>query len=66
MAGIRKFLKEQADKVYYGYDNPDRPTCPKCGNTMTFHGDDRPHGEGYWDCSGCNFTFTEEDLEEFN
>ena len=65
MASIKKFLKEQAYNVYYGYGNPDHPTCPKCGNVMEFHGGDRPSGEGYWDCPGCNFNFTEEDLEDY-
>ena len=62
MASIKKFLKKQASDVFYGEGNPDHPDCPVCGSTMNFHGGDRQMGEGYWDCSGCDFTFTEDDL----
>ena len=65
MAKFLDFLKQQASDVFWGDGNPDTPTCPSCGSTMSFHGGDRPTGEGYWDCSGCDYSFTEDDLSEF-
>lgn len=63
----RKFLKELANDIYYANPNrdTDHPTCPKCGETMSFHGGDLVYGEGYWDCSGCNYTFTETQLDKY-
>lgn len=64
---VKDFLRELAHDVFWGYsyrDN-DHPTCPKCHGTMTFHGDGLPNGEGYWDCDGCSFCFTEADLEKY-
>lgn len=62
----RKFLKELAYDVYYGSSvrDTDHPTCPKCGSIMTFHGGDLEIGKGYWDCSGCTYSFTEEELNK--
>lgn len=66
MASIKGFLKKQAKDVYYGNGNPDHPTCPSCGLTMNFHGGERKLGTGYWDCPGCDFTFTEDDLNSID
>ncbi len=63
----KDFMREFADDVYQarpGQDN-DHPTCPRCGGQMSFHGDDLPIGEGYWDCDGCDFSFTEDELDEY-
>lgn len=62
MASIKKFLKQQAYNVSYGMGDPDHPNCPHCGTVMNFHGGDRVLGDGFWDCSGCDFTFTEDDI----
>lgn len=59
---VNEFLKKQAYNVYYGKGNTDHPQCPYCSSIMNFHGGDRALGDGYWDCSGCDFTFTENDL----
>ena len=66
MASVKKFLKEQAYNVYYGQGNPDHPDCPHCGSTMEFHGGERDLDTGYWDCPGCDFTFTEDDLNSID
>lgn len=65
MAIFTEFLKQLAHDVYYGEGDPDNPPCPECGDTMTFHGGERPIGEGYWECA-CGCTFTEDDLPEFD
>ena len=59
------FLREQAEAVYYCYSGADNPACPCCGGTMNFHGGRRRHGNGYWDCDGCDFSFTEKDLDPY-
>lgn len=56
------FFRSFAEAVYYGEGDTDHPDCPRCGDTMEFHGGDRPYGEGYWDCSSCDYSFTEERL----
>ena len=63
----KKFLRELAHDVFYAYSgrDTDHPTCPKCGGTMTFHGGERELGEGYWDCDGCSYSFTEADLDKY-
>lgn len=66
MAWFNNFLESQAHDVYWCEGNPDTPTCPQCGATMQFHGGDLAIGDGYWDCPGCSFTFTENDLSEFD
>lgn len=60
MSKYRSFLKKQAHDVFWGEGNPDHPSCPNCGSIMNFH------SEGYWDCPGCNYSFTEQDLDEFD
>lgn len=64
MGNALKFLKELAHDVYYGYGDTDHPECPHCHSTMEFHGGDREFGDGYWECSGCDYSFTEDDLNE--
>ena len=66
MADINRFMKKQAKAVFYGEGNPDTPKCPVCGSRMAFHGGDRALGSGCWDCSGCDFTFTEDDLNSID
>lgn len=66
MASIKKFLKQQAYNVYYGYGDTDHPDCPNCGSIMNFHGGERALGCGYWDCPGCDFTFSEDDLNNID
>lgn len=62
---FEKFLKKMAKDVYWGNGEPDHPKCPNCKSTMDFHGGDLPIGEGYWDCPGCDFSFSEEDLKDY-
>lgn len=64
---FKKFLKQLAEDVYYCSTtrDTDHPTCPKCGGNMTFHGGDLSYGDGYWDCDGCTYTFTEDELNEY-
>lgn len=64
MAKFDKFLSKMKNDLYEGKGNTDNPKCPNCGSKMSFHGGDRPIGEGFWDCS-CNFTFTENDLDKY-
>lgn len=59
------FMRQQAEAVEYMYSWADHPTCPQCGGTMNFHGGRRRFGNGFWDCEGCNFSFTENDLEPY-
>ena len=66
MSRFAKFLKELASDVYWGEGNPDNPTCPNCGAKMSFHGGDREYGDGYWDCPGCDYTVTEEDISDID
>lgn len=66
MSEYKRFLKKQASAVYWGEGETDHPICPSCGETMNFHGGERAAGEGYWDCPGCDFSFTEDDLSEFD
>ena len=65
MSRYGKFLRKQAKDVYWGNGEPDHPTCPDCGATMDFHGGDLAIGDGYWDCPGCDYSFTEDDLEDY-
>ena len=67
MKKFKKFLKSMAEELGEPIPeiNTDTPTCPNCGSTMEFHGGDLDYGDGYWDCSSCGYTFTEDDLEEF-
>ena len=60
------FFKRLARDVYYGDTgrDTDHPKCPQCGKRMTFHGGDLPLGDGYWECSRCGFSFSEDELEE--
>ncbi len=49
------------------YDNDtDHPLCPDCGSTMNFYGHDNngdyAYGEGYWECDGCGYKVTENEL----
>lgn len=62
MSNFVDFLAKMAVDLYYGEGDTDNPTCPNCGGTMSFHGGDRPIGEGYWDCP-CGYSFTEDDLD---
>ena len=32
---------------------------------MSFHGGSRALGEGYWECPSCGYSFTEEDVREY-
>lgn len=66
MGNIEKFLKQQAYNVYYGQGDTDHPTCPNCNSIMNFHGGKRDFGNGYWDCSNCDFTFSEDDLNNID
>ena len=66
MAKFKKFLKQQAHDVYWGEGNPDTPICPNCRATMEFHGGSLSFGDGYWDCTDCDYTFTESNLREFD
>lgn len=65
---FKKFLRTLAEDVYYGHSgrDTDHPTCPSCGGEMTFHGGDLEYGEGYWDCDGCDYSFTEDELQSYN
>ena len=57
---MRKMLDENS--VGGNYDT-DHPECPECGATMEFHGgDDRPVGDGYWECDICGFKITEDEV----
>ena len=29
---------------------------------MTFHGGDLDYGDGYWNCDSCDYSFTEDDM----
>ena len=66
MADIEVFMKKLANDVYYGEGDTDHPRCPVCGAEMTFHGGKLEYGDGYWECADCDFTFTEDDLNEYN
>ena len=66
MADIEVFMKKLAKAVYYGTGDTDHPQCPVCGGEMTFHGGKLEYGDGYWVCADCDFTFTEDDLNEYN
>lgn len=59
-------MKKQVKAVFYGECTPDNPKCPYCHSVMNFHGGDRAPGSGYWDCPGCDFTFTEDDLNSID
>ena len=61
----RGFRKELAEEVYMCGENADTPECPRCGETMQFHGGDLPLGEGYWDCSNCGFMVKENELYQY-
>ena len=63
---ILRFLSALAKDVFWCEGTPDHPTCPHCGSTMSFHGGVRWYGEGFWDCPGCDFSFTEDDLSKFD
>ena len=62
-----KFFKKLARDVYCGDTgrDTDRPECPQCKNQMTFTGDSLPYGQGRWSCSSCDFSFTEEQMNEY-
>lgn len=62
----RGFRKKLATDVFWGEGNTDTPECPRCGETMQFHGGELAFGEGYWDCSNCGFTVKEEELDQFD
>lgn len=69
MANLRNWKKELKNAVDYPWDSnidSDHPACPRCGSSMDFHGHDDsgdfPYGEGYWECSGCDFKVSESDL----
>ena len=61
--GLAEWMAKLAVDVYYGEGDTDHPDCPTCGGRMNFFGGDRAHGEGYWKCSSCGFSVTEDDLE---
>ena len=63
---FERFLKRLAKDIFNanGRDT-DHPKCPQCGQRMTFHGGDLEYGDGYWDCKGCDFTFTEDELNQY-
>ena len=65
MSKYKKFLGEMAKDVYWGNGEPDHPICPSCGATMDFHGGDLAIGDGYWDCPDCDYSFTEDDLKDY-
>lgn len=68
---LRKWKKELRDNLYVssisdtGVDT-DHPYCPRCNSIMNFYGHDAngdfPIGEGYWKCSCCDFSITENEL----
>lgn len=64
------FFKQVKHDVYWGTGNPDTPECPECGSTMNFHGHDDngdfAEGDGYWKCSGCGYSFTENDIKDID
>ena len=62
----KKWLKELAEDVYNGIGDCDHPECPECGSKMKFYGGDRAYGDGYWECSSCGYSFTENDLPEID
>lgn len=69
MADLRSWKRNLKDMVNYPWEysgNSDHPDCPKCGNSMNFHGHDDngdfPFGEGYWECPNCRFKISEEQL----
>ena len=62
----RGFRKELAVKVYDNEEGADTPECPRCGETMQFHGGDLAIGQGYWDCSNCGFKVEENELDQYN
>ena len=59
---LRRNLLGESDEM----ENHDHPVCPKCGRTMDFHGNnngaDYPLGEGYWKCTSCDFSITENEI----
>ena len=64
------FLMRLGHAIYNGgssssIPNTDEPTCPNCVGTMVFYGGDRDYGDGYWECPDCGFSFTEEDVDEY-
>ena len=59
------FMRVFAEDVYNGYGDTDHPICPQCGCIMNFHGGRRKIGNGYWDCDGCDFRFTENELNSY-
>ena len=70
MAQHSKFLMSMAVAVELGgkssiIDDSDNPPCPDCGSLMTFNGGDLSYGEGNWACTGCGYSFTEEDLRPY-
>ena len=64
------FLKQLKHDVYWSIGNPDNPECPHCGATMIFYGHDDngdfPDGEGYWKCPDCDYSVTENDIEDID
>lgn len=69
MGNLRKWKNDLREAVDYPWDSSidsDHPDCPHCGCTMDFYGHDETgdfvYGEGYWECNGCGFKITEDDL----
>lgn len=65
--GFKKTLAKMIeDSIVDHTIDCDHPICPSCGEKMTFHGHDEsgdfPYGEGYWECDGCGYKVTENDL----
>ncbi len=64
---LKKWKRALYEDLMDGYvRDTDHPDCPKCGGTMNFYGHDEDgdydEGEGYWKCSDCDFSVTEEEV----
>lgn len=75
MSNIENFFKKLAYDLEWNYDDPDvntdHPTCPECGNTMNFHGQDSSgrdysQGDAYWECDSCGFKFDENQVRQYD
>lgn len=64
----KKNLKNMIEDSWDDYGDSDHPNCPHCNNIMDFYGYDDSGdfslGEGYWECSSCNFKITENEVKQ--
>lgn len=66
------FLRHMGHALFNGgstsaIPDTDSPSCPSCGTTMDFHGDDMnlDVGDEYWECPNCGYTFDADDVRPY-